>query len=105
MNNIRVTESADKKMKQIYTSDKKIYLKVLEVMEKLAEINSPQDFSSISSKNIKKLRKGIIAGEGIIDENLYVFRISRSLRMIFTFSAEDQEINILEFVDLAKQNF
>lgn len=105
MNSIRVTESADKKMKQIYTSDKKMYLKVLEAMEKLAEINSPKDFGSISPKNIKKLRKGILTREGIINENLYVFRISRSLRMIFTFSAEDQEVNVLEFVDLAKQDF
>jgi mRNA-degrading endonuclease RelE of RelBE toxin-antitoxin system len=101
MNNVRITKSAEKKMKEIYKINKKTYLEIFEILEKLAEIDAMRE-SDLIGLNIAKLKKGILTKEGVIHENLYSCRVSQSLRMIFTFSPEDNEVNVLEFVDYSK---
>ena len=97
VNELRLTNSAKKKLEHYKRRQEQVYFKILKTIDDLIDVDYLGGHQITISKNIQILKK---SGQfGWSNETLYSCRITNRIRMIFSFSSESRTFNILDFVE------
>ena len=94
MNTVFMHLNVKSKIEDYSNSSKKTYLKILQAVDQLSK-SEPTSF--IKGLPVAMLRHSY--DEGLKDENLYSYKITPNVRLVFSASKKDHAFRILDLVD------